>query len=394
MFLPVLLVRDMGLWAFAAFAVPNILGAGAMARVLADPGASDRIVHSHRSACLAFSTVTLAFHAFWLSWLAGSRTPNAGLAGTMPLALLIAAVLIGGAMGIVASRPRPTLGALAQWLLSLGAAAVYLIAITGSDSAAAAFTVPHRLRAELPDPTALIGLVPVCIFGFALCPYLDVTFHRARRENAVAPARAAFALGFGVLFAAMIGFTLFYTRLMRTGHALEVVSVAAVAVLVHLGSQAGFTVAVHAREASARTRDVRPAWLLVTIAAMIASSVLGAAVASPRPGGALGPIWQYAGLTWGEVAYRCFMVFYGLVFPAYVWLCMIPTRAEYQTRAPSRRKIIVLAAACILAAPLYWMGFIERLSVWMAPGVAVVLLARLLVSRSCGRTASPANGGK
>ena len=24
--------------------------------------------------------------------------------------------------------------------------------------------------------------------------------------------------------------------------------------------------------------------------------------------------------------YRLFMAFYGLVFPAYVWLCMLPTR--------------------------------------------------------------------
>ena len=27
----------------------------------------------------------------------------------------------------------------------------------------------------------ILWLVPVMIFGFALCPYLDITFHRARQ---------------------------------------------------------------------------------------------------------------------------------------------------------------------------------------------------------------------
>ncbi len=391
MFLPVLLVRDYGLWAFVVFAVPNIVGAAAMGRVLADPTSSDRIVRHHRPACLAFSTVTLAFHAFWLSWLAGSRTPNAGLAGSVLLVLLLVSLFVGGAAGVLASRRRPTLGAVGQWLLSMVAAIVYLVSITGSDSAAAAFTPPLRLVAGLPDPMAFIGLAPVCVFGFALCPYLDVTFHRARRENNAASARAAFSLGFGVLFAAMIVFTLFYTRLMRSGHAIEAVSVAAVAVLVHLGSQAGFTVAAHAREGAARAGGSRKAWLLITVVGMVGASVLGSAVASPRPGGALGPIWHYAGLTWGEVAYRCFMAFYGLVFPAYVWLCMIPLRSEFQTRAPSWRKLLVFAGVCVLAAPLFWMGFIDRLSLWLAPGVAIVLLSRLLI-RSARR--ADASGGE
>lgn len=379
MFLPVLLVRDYGPWAFVVFAVPNIIGAAAMARVLTDPSASDRIVRAHRPACLAFSTVTLAFHAFWLSWLAGSRTPLSGLSGSVSLALLLGALLVGGIAGVLASRPRPTLGAVGQWLLSLVAAVVYLVSMTGSDPAGAAFTLPHRLVAGLPSPTAFVGLIPVCVFGFALCPYLDVTFHRARRENDAAPAKAAFALGFGALFALMIVFTLFYTRLMLAGFTLKAVSVAAVAVLVHIGSQTGFTAAAHAREGAERASGSRTAWLLTTVVAMLAASALGAAVASPRPGGALGPVWQYAGLTWGEIAYRCFMAFYGLVCPAYVWLCVLPRRSEFQTRSPSLRKLVVFVLACVLAAPLFWMGFIDRLSVWLAPGVAVVLLARLLL---------------
>ncbi|HVU64170.1 MAG TPA: hypothetical protein VHC70_09350, partial [Phycisphaerales bacterium] len=83
----------------------------------------------------------------------------------------------------------------------------------------------------------------------------------------------------------------------------------------------------------------------------------------------------------GEIIYRCFMSFYGLVFPAYVWLCMIPTRDGHSGIAGprGRLKLAVLAGACLLAAPCYWMGFIERVEWWLAPGLGVVLLARLAV---------------
>ena len=49
------------------------------------------------------------------------------------------------------------------------------------------------------------------LFGFALCPYLDLTFHRARQSLAGRDAKTAFGVGFGVLFALMILFTLGYS---------------------------------------------------------------------------------------------------------------------------------------------------------------------------------------
>jgi hypothetical protein len=82
-------------------------------------------------------------------------------------------------------------------------------------------------------------------------------------------------------------------------------------------------------------------------------------------------------LTVGEIVYRCFMAFYGLVFPAYVWLCMIPTRDGHS--GPSRQKILVWAFAVGIAAPMFWMGFIERQTWWLAPGLAMVLVARLML---------------
>jgi hypothetical protein len=46
----------------------------------------------------------------------------------------------------------------------------------------------------------ILWLVPVMIFGFALCPYLDITFHRARQAMSPRDGRVAFALGFGGFF--------------------------------------------------------------------------------------------------------------------------------------------------------------------------------------------------
>ena len=62
--------------------------------------------------------------------------------------------------------------------------------------------------------------------------------------------------------------------------------------------------------------------------------------------------------------YRILLGCYGLVFPAYVWLCMIPGRGRAK---PQARQWIVLATAVILAAPMYWMGFIEGKMIWLLP---------------------------
>src|SRR5439155_12932092 len=62
------------------------------------------------------------------------------------------------------------------------------------------------------DFAALAG---VCIFGFALCPYLDRTFLHARQRTSTIGARAAFAAGFAVFFLIMIVLTLSYTGWMN-----------------------------------------------------------------------------------------------------------------------------------------------------------------------------------
>jgi hypothetical protein len=75
----------------------------------------------------------------------------------------------------------------------------------------------------------------------------------------------------------------------------------------------------------------------------------------------------FAGGNSGESIYRFFMGFYGLVFPTYVWLCMVPPR----------RSMARVLIAILVAAPMFWMGFIEREMIWLIPGVAVPLLAKI-----------------
>ena len=77
----------------------------------------------------------------------------------------------------------------------------------------------------------------------------------------------------------------------------------------------------------------------------------------------------------GELIYRIFLGFYGLVFPAYVWICMIGS----SERTPDRNRLIAFAVAVMLALPFFYLGFIQGWMIWLLPGLAIVLLARVAV---------------
>jgi hypothetical protein len=363
MFLPVLLVRDYGLWGFVVFAVPNVVGAAAMGWVLRD-GASERIVREHRAACAAFSWVTMVFQAyFMLVFLAPELFPTLFLGNDAPVSDVVrwlpAAAVVGGMLAFW------RWGGVAAWVLS----AFIVSHAVGSDG----FHVLHAFR---PRPGGLLWLAPVCAFGFALCPYLDLTFHRARRATSAGHARSAFGFGFGVLFLAAILTTLAYSGPAETT-ALEggPAWTGALPLMAYVLLQLMYTIGVHADAVAERRSPRSPmAVIFMILAGVLASPLMYAAKV-------WGPSLSFGGLDPREVIYRLFMSFYGLVFPAYVWLCMIPTPDAHSGAAGprGRLKLRVLAAAVALAAPFYWMGFIERREWWLAPGLGVVLLARLLV---------------
>lgn len=352
MFLPVLLARDYGPWSFAVFAAPNVVGAAIMGWALARRGDSERFVRAHAGMCLVFSIITIAFQAFFLAWLVGAAVP----AATTALAIS-AAVAAGAALLTNLGRSSP----LALTTLAMAVSLAVGAALLGRGE----LSLPPAVA----DPEALprlLWLAPVCVFGFAFCPYLDLTFHRARQSLPGSAGTQAFAIGFGVLFLANILLTLGYAGIM-TPMAAGVPLVAGVAlslVAAHMVVQLIVTCDLHGREASALSRS---RGRTLAIGAVLIGGAAG--LLAPR-------LPTHAGLTGPEIAYRCFMAFYGLLFPAYIWICALGRDG------PSRRSLRIWAFAVGVAAPMFWMGFIERREVWLAPGLLIVLLARLAVRRA------------
>jgi hypothetical protein len=91
----------------------------------------------------------------------------------------------------------------------------------------------------------------------------------------------------------------------------------------------------------------------------------------------------------GETVYRVFMGFYGLVFPAYVWVCVVPNDGL----RPTGRHLLVFALSVLCSLPMYWIGFVEGRVVWLVPGVAVILIAGIAV-RSFRREPLPHSAGR
>lgn len=380
MFLPVLMVRDYGIWAFVVFAVPNVIGAAAFGWVLRKPGASEALVARHGRAMAAFSEVTLAFHAFFVMYLAL-------MFGAFEMVMLVALWFVGMVVfdvgvGLATGLSRHDRKPIKTLLLSLG---MFAIAANIGVLDPTAFGVNHWRG---PDP-ALLWLAPVCVFGFMLCPYLDLTFHRARQQCEGTEGTCAFVVGFGVLFLTMILLTLGYGSLFDPPAFSElgwiVLLTTVLPITMHMIEQTVITCKEHFACLSGsrperfianpiRLRDPVRLGDVVWIVAAVGLVAIGVLIRSDI---------TYAGLGLGEVGYRCFMGFYGLMFPAYVWLLMVPTRDGHAGGAGpiGKGKLRVFWLAIGIAAPMFWMGFIERSEVWLGPGVMVVLLARLALPR-------------
>lgn len=369
MFLPILLLRDFGLPGYVAFAIPNVVGAAAMGWVVLSPEASRRFVEKHRLACAAFSAITVLFHlAFALLVVFPLETMRAGIMGS--LGILLAPLLLSWI-------DRPRLIALITYAISIGTVA-FLVTRGWIPTPEIDPYATQSLRSMRLAGHEVLFLAPACAFGFLLSPYLDLTFHRARQGLEGRESRLGFGLGFGLFFLAMILFTIAYAPIFTPQYTplgprpnrplLD-------ALVLHLCAQAAATIAFHLR-----TLRATPAgslgrgafWLLAAIAVACACILLLPRVGTPSPPSFSDPDEK---LIW----YRVFMSFYGLLFPAYVWLIAIPTRDGHSgIRGPAgRRKLGILAVSVALAAPCFWLGFVERQTWWLVPGMAFVLLARL-----------------
>ncbi|HEX4125269.1 MAG TPA: hypothetical protein VHY37_11125 [Tepidisphaeraceae bacterium] len=366
-----LLIRDYGVAGWWAFAIPNVVGAAALAWVIRSKGHSEQLVQAHRPAIRLFSIVTLAFHVFFIRWIMLSlismpaASPWAKSIGNDVFCLWPAVVILPFLLIYFAFRGRAD-----RWV----AAGVLLISLL------IAWIGFRELRLQLYNqfyygwppqygvpssislaPTDLPYLAAVMVFGFLLCPYLDQTFHRARQRS-IHP-RPAFALGFGVFFAAMIVMTLGYSHWLYNyfisldNSALPSIWGLGMGLLVyiHLLMQSGITMELHLRDMTRpdghELKIPAAIWLALAYAGGIFASL-----ANPD----------------GEGTYRIFMGFYALIFPAYVLICMQPWRKV--TAAPGVRQWAFFAGAVLLAGPLFLMGITGENRMPMFCGLLFVLV--------------------
>ena len=360
MFLPALLLRDMGWPGFVIFAIPNVLGAAAMGWILKSRADSIRFVEKHPTAIWWFSAITLAFHMFWMFWLASFiktafQLPNSYL--YTALGIFFAFTLLS--KKAIHLKRAPHLAA-ALLLFSLGVLlATFAIPDTGEASTA--------LIAAAPQTLAPLWMLPVMIFGFVLCPYLDITFHHARQQlDTQKNGRLGFTLGFVGFFACMILLTTRYAGLVAGALAGDCFAsiaspVLAAAILTHILCQWIFTVRVHFSRIQTLPGSAKKQPMLLAL--MLFSGAVGfLAIKLP----------SHAGLTSGEIIYRSFMSAYGLIFPAYLLYRIIAARRGIQSTLPKMWTVICLVF------PLFWLGFIERQPIWLIPGIAIILLGSIV----------------
>jgi hypothetical protein len=390
MYLPAILLRDYGAWSFAVFAVPNCIGAAALAWWIRSPQASRAFVATHAGAVRWFSYVTIAFQWFFAAWLLRNLGLSAWTLGAVAAGV---AVYLSLPVRLMDDRPRRIVSVLV-WLASAGLLAAWA-AMNPSDATLAGLPGPLLNEATFTNHVGshLAPLAAVCLLGFSMSPLLDGTFHLTLQRSA--SPRAAFGVGFLLLFAAMIVGTLFYgAALVRDGGGTGVsISPAGVAWLVvfHMALQLAFTLAAHERTVSqelaglesAPTRGPAMAVPVATVVGVVlalgTTLISGNLAVQPaiQPGNVVLPA-----LTNTEFVYRGFMTFYGAIVPLYVLGCAMPWRG----RSPgvSLNRLIVLGLALLVVVPTFYMGFVMRWSAGLWIGVAVIVLAGTMAGMAPG----------
>lgn len=350
MFLPVLLVRDYGLWAFVIFALPNVIGAAVMGWIVKSAAASEKFLADHALAAGAFSLVTICFHGFFLGWISSRLLAAPAIFGGCILAAAAVMFFLMRALNGV-ERWLAALTMLASWI-------AFVVLIKYRQQSLGVWLPESRAAA----PLDLISLSAVCVLGFALCPYLDRTFHLARQSMTNSATKWGFGIGFGVVFCSMIIFTLLYSDLIFVERVDDAILTLIVA---HMAGQAAFTTAAHGAVAQKVWRGL----LMVALAAGCFAAGMYADLLGYQ---------NIAGfeMRGGEIGYRLFMSFYGLLAPAYVWICSV------RWERPVKSQWIILSLSITAALPFYWLGFIEMQMAWAGIGAMIVVLARVLVSKS------------
>jgi hypothetical protein len=259
-----------------------------------------------------------------------------------------------GVLALVLARLRSGWGLVAGvcYVLSLA-----LFAFAGSDGVMGLPNVE-----PVHEPWMVIGAVPALVFGFLLCPQMDLTLLRVRREVGGGAGKATFVFGFGVLFLAMIVGTLLYAD----------VRTLPLPIFVHLCVQSIFTTGAHIREM--RGRWGAPWKALGAGVAVLAGSALLPIAGSYRDGYDL-----------SRLAYEVFISAYGLVFPAYLWIVALWGFAPGGREVGRSARLKAWVGALAVTGPMFWVGYIEQEYGWIAVGVGLVLVAPWVVGQFVSR---------
>ncbi len=379
MWLPAILLADFGPIGFVVFALPNCLGAAAMGYVLSSPDASKDFVSRHAWACRVFSFITLAFQFFVLASMmptvpdakSGVESAANSIIRSVAVVLPFAVALIAGAKRVRRSIASTRL-AWATYAVSLACAVWYL-------------TIDSVTLRTLPDAARpvsdQVGLLAACLLGFVLCPYLDLTFHRARQQLlSRKEGTAGFFIGFCGIFASMILFTALYAPLgfsslqeLHPGH------LPAFA-YIHIAAQVTFKILAHGGYvggAPIASSETQSRFSLGSIAAPLIFGLVLAIVCVALT--ARYSAYELLPMSFFEMVYRSFLGMYGLVFPAYVWLCSCPIG---RLRAgPTKHNLTVCAVTVLVALPFFAVGFLEKRYEVVTLGAAAVLLGKVFTQR-------------
>lgn len=402
MILPALLIRDMGWAGFLAFAIPNCVGAAAMGSILTGKQARD-LPTKHWAMIMTFSIVTVAYHFY----IAGYLLPN--LLGSLSLFMFAAGTLIAAIFMWVGKDKGSLIYSGIVWVISI---ACFIVAISIPETNSFALYNKNPLQAS----SHMWAFLPASIGGFLLCPYLDATFIRARAKTVGNTGKWAFAFGFLVVFAAMIIFTTAYAHelvVAIAGDKNRLTGVWAVVLMIHIPLQMGLTVAWHLREICSgshratrnkiellakeiQSEELRNLAKRLAYKVFVASLVGCIAIFSAVT--AVGVVFSNISFEWfeafkvthkikdffevyeveryitvGEIGYRCILIFYGTLFPAYVMLMMLPTLYPSKKRRPW----YVFTITVILSSITAYIGFV--LAEWwgVAATLGIITLARL-----------------
>ncbi len=362
MFLPVLLLRDMGVGSFLVFAIPNCLGAAAFAWWMRDAETSKAFVRVHARPIRLFSYITIAFQWFFGAWM---------LRG-LGLSVWTLGVIAAGA-SVFFLLPTNLLDDAKRRLVSVIVWVVSVALLVGW-----AVTNPADATLDkLPDPLLkgdghLGPLLGVCMFGFMLCPLFDGTFHLVMQRTA--KPKATFSLGFLIMFAAMIAGTLFYGAYLVRDGAQQQANLAPAglpwAVIFHIAIQLAYTLAVHERSVSSiqgwNDAGAKPN---ATFIAAIVGMVLAILSAMPQIAAVVVP--KNVDMSMSEMMYRVFMVFYGLFFPVMVLGCCMPFGKRTPGVTRPRSTLVIMGSAGAVVS--FQRGFIDRDTpmLWIGLGIAI-----------------------